>query len=522
MIRLAKWLLLFGLSGFAVSCTATGVDSVGASCASDSDCESDLVCRQAFCALAETKTFDLGFRLIPSNDSPLQPQTLPTSPVTNDEPVSIALTPSVRASGRVLFVNDQNQVRSDGPLGILSFRKTSGISTPSKQVRLDSDSRYDVLLLPGTYQVNFVPDDPQTPPRTWRDLELSLDTDPQLTVPARQMTVSGTILDAGLPLRSAGLATASVVAVAEDGTASTSDSTDDSGNFQIQITPAEKTYGLRVSTTENVGTTIDIERALECDISRCRNLLGADDQFLVQLESLLGERIATQIELVGDLEDLRGATLELQADFSWGSINQRVQVTNSARLEFLLPLGSWQATLRPTQDSGLSALESLIDVSPDSAIHDLEPNPRIGAQLRLVSSEMPLAGARVEVRKTQNEAESIVLTTDDNGELELLLDEASNYRILVTPGTSDLPRSLLVASSAELAAATEIEVPLGAAIWGYVLEAPSSDNDWVGSADVTVQATQELSGEQLTVGEANTRADGYFRMLVPAAPITLR
>lgn len=522
MIRLAKWLLLFGLAGFAVSCTATGIDSVGASCASDSDCESDLVCRQAFCATAETKNFDLGFRLIPSNDSTLQPQTLPTSAVSNDEPISIALIPSVRASGRVLFVNDQNQVRSDGPLGILSFRKTSGISTPAKQVRLDSDSRYDVLLLPGTYQINFVPDDPQTPPRTWRDIELSLDTDPQLTVPTKQITISGTILDAGLPLRSAGLASASVVAVADDGTVSSSDITDDSGNFQIQIAPAEKIYGLRISASENVGTTLDIKRALECDISRCRNLLGADDQFLVQLESLLGERFATQVELVGDLEDLRGATLELQADFPWGSINQRVQVTNSARMEFLLPIGSWQATLRPTQESGLSAIESVIEVSRDTSNHVLEPAARRIAQLRLISSEAPLPGARVEVRKIQNEAESIVLTSGDDGELEILLDDAADYWILVTPGTSNLSRSVLVASGDELEAASEVEVPLGAAIWGYVLEAPSSDNDWVGAADVTVQATQVVSGEHLTVGEANTRTDGYFRMLVPAAPITLR
>lgn len=522
MIGAAKWLLCLGVAWLALSCTATGIDAVGASCASDSDCESDLVCRQAFCATAQTKSFDLGFRLIPSNDSTLQPQTLPTSVVSNDEPISIALIPSVRASGRVLFVNDQNQVRSDGPLGILSFRKTSGISTPSKQVRLDSDSRYDVLLLPGTYQINFVPDDPQTPPRTWRDIEISLDTDPQLTVPARQITVSGTILDAGLPLRSTGLAAASVVAVAEDGTVSTSDTTDDSGNFQIQIAPAEKTYGLRISATENVGTTFDIKSALECDISRCRNLLGADDQFLVQLESLLDERFATEVELVGDLEQLRGATLELQSTFSWGSLNQRVQVTNSTRLEFLLPLGDWNAIFRPTQESGLSAIESVIEVSGDTPKHVLEPRPQRVVELRLVSSEMPLAGARVEIRKIQHEAESMVLTSGDNGEIEILLDDVADYRILVTPGTSNLSRSVLVASSDELVASSLIEVPLGAAIWGYVLEAPSSENDWVGSADVTVQATQDVAGEQLTVGEANTRTDGYFRMLVPAAPITLR
>jgi len=515
--------LIIALLGISLGCTAMEPEPIGGTCTSSSECASDELCRLDFCVLNSEVVQNFGFRLVPPNTSMLQPQSVPPAEVSSDEPISIALIPSVRVAGRLLFVNDQNQVRSDGPLGILSLERSSSTTRSSRQQRLDTDSRFDLFVLPGTYTLTFVPDDAETPPKVWSEIALNLDTDPQLTIPARRLAVSGTVLDQPFNAgRLMGLGRARVVALSDRGAASTVGETDDSGAFRIYLLPDSHTYGLRV-TFEDEGSTFEVslKEALECSNTRCVNLLGEDEQFLVQLGSFMTTRIRRKFQFEAAGEDLSGSSVEFTATYPWGAIRLRhsVDVTNSISVN--LPNGDWTVHVKPPADSALASTSYSLRLLDDNVLENIALSQKLNVSLEIIYAGSPVPQSRVEFKPTRGDGDGLVLTTDEDGRLDARLDPDSVYRVLITPGLSAAPRTGLVASASSLSSATKITVPRPTVVWGHVFEPPGDDDVWTPIQDVTVQVFELRDGESLTLGESSTRENGQFKILVPASKATL-
>ena len=63
-------------------------------------------------------------------------------------------------------------------------------------------------------------------------------------------------------------------------------------------------------------------------------------------------------------------------------------------------------------------------------------------------------------------------------------------------------------------------LPPAAILVGNVLGTPQLDaeKEWAPVENVLVQVVEQIENENVTVGEATTRADGEFRVLIPATP----
>lgn len=494
-------------------------------CSMDSDCGSDQVCRYDFCVAPSSGPIDLGFRLVPPNTSTLQPQSIVPARVSPEENISIALLSSVRVAGRLLFVNDQNQVRADGPLGVLTFEKRGGLNPVVKQQRLDTDSRYDLYVLPGTYTLTFVPDDLETPPRVWTDVSFNLDTDPQLTIPARRLSVTGVIYDTLVPgFRSQAVPRARVVALTENGAGSTVAETDEAGFFRLFLLPQASVYDLRVVfENEALFREYTLRKALECGGTRCTNLLGEDDQFLVQLDAIMSNAKERQIRFRSSVPgvSLAGASVELASDFEWGTLRIRKVLDQMGEVRTALPSGSWTVLVTTSSDSRTGNLESTLDVQNDLPAYELDLPSRLQVNLDVTDGSIFFEDTRIEIRPL-GRGEAQVVTTDASGRLSTQVDPKMAYRISVTPGVAGQPRSALIATAEELAEARSLLLPKATAIAGRVFGPPGSDDEWVPVGDVTIQAFDGTFGESVILGESNTREDGGFRMLIPVGPAILQ
>lgn len=497
-------------------------DTTSKVCLEDSDCGGGLVCRYDFCVVSTSEPVNLGFRLVPPNTSTLQPQSIAPALISLDESVSIAFLSSVRVTGRLLFVNEQNQVRADGPLGVLTFEKHGGQNPVIKQQRLDSDSRYDLYLLPGTYTLTFVPDDLETPPRVWTDVVFNLDTDPQLTIPARRLSLTGVIYDNLVPgLRSQAVPRAKVVALNANGAGSTVGETDEAGFFRLFLLPQAGIYDLRVVfENESQFREYTLRKALECDTTRCTNLLGEDDQFLVQLDAVMATAKERQIRFNAPGVSLAGTSVELAAEFAWGTLRIRKVLDEMGELRAAMPPGMWSVLVTTPADSQAGNLEVELDVQSGSTMLDMEVPQRLNVELDVTDGSQFFEDTRLEIRPL-GRGESQVVTTNSEGALITRVDPNTKYRISITPGTAGQPRSALLATAEELAAANRLVLPAATAIAGSVFGPPGSESEWAPVSDVTIQAFDQNFGESVILGETNTREDGSFRMLIPVGPATL-
>lgn len=503
-------------------CTANSVEgpTPGARCVADGECPTSLVCRYDVCVTEDLPARTLAFRLVPPNSTTWKPQWVSASEIDADEPLNIALIPSVEVAGKLLYVNDANQIRPDGPSGVLTFRR-EGQRDALEQYRVESDSRYATYLLPGRYSIVFVPDDTAAPPVSFGTREFTLDTDPELTVPARSVSVTGSLRDALAPgIRATAVARANVVAVSSTtGTASSVGTTDEDGFFTLNVLPQPERYDLRLSyETETYLREVTIRDALDCTESKCTNLLADDDTFQVSLEGVIGTsnvskvRVQTSTELI---PDFTGVVVELRGEFAWGTTRIRRQLQASGEFDVRLPEGSYTTVVSVPREFPFSGVTKTLETSPNQDVLAVDLRPKVSASATIVGLDDRLVdGAVVEFRKSE-ESDPIVVTSDENGEVQVLL-EAVPHRVVVSSNQSGVARGVYTWDPNQPKA--RLELPPAAILVGNVLGSPQTDDakEWAPVENVLVQVVEQIDSENVTVGEATTRADGEFRVLIPA------
>lgn len=522
MRRNDKIVALFALLA---GCTAepNSGSAPSANCTADSECPSDLVCRYDLCVTVQSEPRELAFRLVPPNSSTWRPQTVKPALVSLDEAVNIALAPSVRVAGKLLYISESNQLRPDGPSGVLTFTR-EGMSQSSEQYRVESDSRYAIYLLPGRYQVTFVPDDAGAPPVNFGVKEFSLDTDPELTVPVRNLTVTGAIRDAAGPgLRAQALPDASVVAISrQTGAMSSVGTTDASGFFSFSLLPASDRYDLRVRhETSDYMREVTAFDALDCTASKCTNLLSEDATFQVSLDGVVGMSRPHAITVRANSEqaiDFAGVVVEIKGTFDWGTARVRRALSSTGTFEVQVPDGDYEIVVTTAAEFPLAGktLEVRLDETEVKASVALEP--KVKAQLDVVDLEgSPAAGARVELR-AEKSADPMVVTADDDGRVEVFL-EAVPHRVVVSASQVGVARGVYewLPSKPE----RRLDLPAAAVLTGNVLGTARTmerqgESAWEAVENVSVQVLEKFGESMVTVGESTTRGDGGFKVLIPA------
>ncbi len=515
--------ILVILGVLASGCTAASEASnaPGVRCIADSECPSQLICRYDVCVSSEVVPRKLAFRMVPPNSTTWKPQSISASTIDVEDSVTIALLPSIRVAGKLLYVNEANQVRPDGPSGVLTFRR-EGQNNSLEQYRVESDSRYSTYLLPGRYDVSFVPDDISAPPVGFGLREFVLDTDPELTVPVRSISVTGSLRDSpGVGRRAEAVQNASVVAVSRTtGAVSSVGTTDAEGFFTFNLLPQQELYDLRVSyETNDYLREITIFRALECTMAQCSNLLGDDDTFQVSLEAIVGDAAQRQVNLTaarGELvPDFSGVVMEMNGSMPWGTARVRRTLDASGSFGARLPDGDYEVVVSAPQTFPLSSKRDAISVGVDDTSITIPLGPKVNASLEVLDLEnLPGIDARVEFQRLDG-SDPIVMTSDENGMVSVLLEDAK-HRIVITAMQNGVARGVF--NWDPMVPTMTLQLPAAAVLTGSVLGAPAdvSNKEWQTVEDVAVQVLENYDGSQVTVGETTTRADGTFRVIIPA------
>jgi len=505
-------------------CTGAPSDSKtpGVRCIADSECPSQLICRYDVCVSSEVLPRELSFRLVPPNSTTWKPQSVSASTVDVEEPVTIALVPSIRVAGKLLYVNEANQVRPDGPSGVLTFRR-EGQSQSLEQYRVESDSRYSTYLLPGRYDVSFIPEDTSAPPVSFGTRDFVLDTDPELTVPVRAISVTGSLRDSpGSGIRAEAVQNASVVAVSRTtGALSSVGTTDAEGFFTFNVLPQADLYDLRVSYDTNVYLReITIFQALDCTMAKCTNLLGDDDTFQVSLEATVGDSAQRRVNLVPErselIPDFSGVVVEMNGTMPWGTARVRRTLDASGSFEARLPDGEYEVVVSSPQAFPLSGKRDSLALVADDAAITIGLSAKVSASIEVLDLEnLPAVDARLEFQR-QDASDPIVMTADAEGKVEVLLEDAP-HRIVITAMQNGVARG--VSEWTPSSPTMSVHLPAAAVLTGSVLGAPTdaSNKEWQAVEDVAVQVLENYDGANVTVGETTTRADGTFRVIIPAS-----
>lgn len=503
-------------------CTAASTNDAlpTATCASDSECPADLRCTYDVCVNPDAPARSLGFRLVPPNSTTWKPQWVAPSEVSPDEPVTIGLVTSVKVAGNLLYVDEANKAASGGPSGVLTFRR-DGQRDSTEQYRIGSNTSYSTYLLPGRYFVTFVPEDRTAPPVNFGLKDFSLDTDPELYVPARSIAVSGSLKDAlARGMQASAVAGASVVAISRTtGAMSGIGTTDSDGFFTIKILPLVDRYDLRVTyDTDNSLREVTIHDALDCTETKCRNLLAADETFQVSLEAIVGDSSSRTLSVQAPDQSVRnfsGVVIELKGEFTWGTTRVRRTLDGDGMFSARLPIGSYSVLATTPQDFPLSGITDEISIDDSTEVQLINLPPKITASLSFFGLENePAAGAKVEFQ-SDGSVDPVVVAADETGAVSALLEEHS-YRVIVTPSQLGVARGVFDWSP--LKPRQSYTLPPASVLTGSVLGTPpdAAEAMWQPVEDVTVHVIETFDNANIVVGEATTRSDGGFRVVIPA------
>lgn len=516
--------ILVMMGVFLAGCTDASSDSKtpGVRCVADSECPSQLICRYDVCVSSEVIPRELSFRLVPPNSTTWKPQSVSESTINVDEPVPIALVPSIRVAGKLLYVNEANQVRPDGPSGVLTFRR-EGQKQSLEQYRVESDSRYSTYLLPGRYDVSFIPDDSSAPPVGFGTRDFVLDTDPELTVPVRAISVTGSLRDSPGPgIRAEAVQNASVVAVSRTtGALSSVGTTDSEGFFTFNLLPQADLYDLRVSyETNDYLREITIFQALDCTMAQCSNLLGEDDTFQVSLEATVGDSAQRQVNLVPDrtetTPDFSGVVIEMNGTMPWGTARVRRTLDASGSFTARLPHGEYEVVVSTPQSFPLSGKRDSVALAVDDTTVAVGLSAKVSASIEVLDLEnLPAADARLEFQR-QDASDPVVVTANAEGKVDVLLEDTP-HRIVITAMQNGVARAVVAWTPSS--PTMTVRLPAAVVLTGSVLGAPAdaSNTEWQAVEDVAVQVLEKFDGSHVTVGETTTRADGTFRVIIPSS-----
>lgn len=538
-------LLLMGL-GPAGCASEDPLDPINAqtprTCQSDAECAPGLICRLDICSATATTTRKLEFTFLPSNASGYLPQRTGALNINPNDELSFELLPSLKVEGTIS--------RSDDPQptsGTLIFERSEEQNKERLYTR-QSDVRqgsFLVELVPGEYDVTFLPSDDRLPPRVWRDqrFELNSDFSRALLIPR---TISGNVSyrepSADPNALPRFVPQAKVVAVSRDtGDLSTIGYTDDQGYFTLNVWPDTGVYDLVVapSKPDALVPTVVFSEALDTSGPNATQALSLGEYTAQGARVLLTLPDSVKEQLDFSPADLRitlraslgKGTLQLNARFAQiGSLGRDDESLWALDVE-LLPL-NYEIELTPPASSRYARTtitRALSNLSDDPIILSLNEKLPIQGQLLYQGpggESMPSVNTEIKISLKQetkkvgglnsnDQQDPILVTTDEQGRFYTHL-EARDYELEVTPrAETGQPKqfySLEAAQVEETAQGRDLiwQLPSPVVVAGTVY-----DDLYRGQADLAVQIHEVYEGKRRLVAQGQTSRQGVFKLVLP-------
>jgi Cys-rich repeat protein len=499
-------------------------------CTADAQCPERQICRKNYCVVETASPLEIGLNFIPPNSSPYLPQRIEPRLLDVDDELQIGLEASIAIHGKVFFAD----AATLGPTGVLIVRRPQAEDSFFTYQIPVTRGNFQGFILPGHYDLHFVPDDPSLPRKVWRNKLFTSDTVEELALPQPRelLTVTGSITHKHAAANGEGndlpVPNARVIAIATDtGNMSTAAVTDESGNYQIQVFPRSGTYALHISPADD--TTIIPEVVIE---GRFVAETFNPPPVSVSLGTYLPVSLPLNLQLFEpdsfpspDLLDFEAMTVVFRGQVGNGKVSRQATVTSSGRVNVNLLPAVYDIEIIPSAQSPLARtlhrheltalldrleLTLLLKQRVQGRVQHPDGTPLENTRLRFEATSV--TGER-SAGRSQSESFAPRTTTDMEGRFEVWL-EPSNYVVTVTPqGPTGLGRQLLYRTADALTGSDEwiIDVTAPSLLAGTLY-----GDDWAPVPDVTVQAFANLAGRLRVVGEAQSNGRGEFRLLLPA------
>lgn len=527
-------------------------------CQQDSECPGEQICAQNICTIAQAReTRRLGFTFIPENSSSFLPQRTMQLDVAPGDQLDFVLEQSIVVEGEISLADSPNIIQR----GTIVFEPAGNADNLLRhQTSIQPSGRFDIELLPGTYDVTFVSAESDLPNRRWLGIEIgNAATSLPLTLPSRNklVTINGTIThrDPDLGPQSAPLPVegARVLAVAADGTTSTAGVTDERGRYQIQVW--EDTGANSLSIGPSSPDTL-IPRVVE------QKVLDPSKQDQLTPSTMIGTWRASSTEIKFDplLVDALEEELEILRERRMASSDDTTEDENDA-----LDITEWKVTARAKLDRGSLDVNFTLDeaiadetgkgITVLTVPHEIIIRPPANYPIGQISFETPangvnlielaileiplrrkvtgtvldaqgepLANARLEMRhvmmtegtsiKSAFSAEDqrlLTLETNSKGVFTAWLEPNWEYDVVVSPSAStNAPRGIFALAPGDEEVTFTMPEPM--LIYGSVLDA-----NLEGQGNLLIEVYETFRNERRVICETRTGSDGSFRMIAPAA-----
>lgn len=504
-------------------------------CRADAECDSADSCRAGFCVASQEPTRQLEFTFLPGARSGHLAQRLMASAVDPAQSLQFVLEPSLRVSGQVAFTSSLRTVS-----GTLIFQPEGATDRTlfTRQVKLDQGGAYEIFVTPGVYTITFVPSNAPaqintarpTPGRVWKAQRLEADTALNLRLPDPdqirpvEMLLSSRQDSPGL---GAGLAGVRVVAISrETGVSSTSDVTDEDGQFVLYLWRDTGVYDLLLSPTA--------EAASPAPTTTLTSWLDSSQPTLSQnieldADAVVSREITITLDdeaLASDVVEPTEVQLIIRAQTETGELSMTRALDASGQLvaqlaprlyevEIVPPPASRYARTVVTLDA-TDPLTRAITITPDARravtlqVRDHRGDPVGNARVEIVANAQaddPLASAYGVPWKT---------TTDAAGEATVWLEQR-DYTVQITPPVdSGLPRATttLKALDEQDAATLPITLARPGLVEGTVWS--NEAGKFKAQDGVLLQIHEVRQGQRVLLGEGQTNARGDFALIIPS------
>lgn len=530
--------LLLGCAACAADDEALSKHTNAPVCITDADCAPELMCRLSYCSATATTTRQLEFTFLPSNNSGYLPQRTSALTINPQDELAFELLPSLKVEGAISRSDDPQPVT-----GTLIFERSEEQSKErlyTRQINV-RQGQFQAELVPGLYNVTFLPEDEALPQRTWKAQRFELNSDFTRALPIPR-TISGNVLfrdplaDPNSPPRF--VQEAKVVAVSrETGELSTIGQTDEQGYFTLNVWPDSGVYDLVVSPSSATALVprVVFEGALDTDGPNTTQSLNLGEFSSQGAEVFLALPEALKEQLDFSPSDLRvilraplgKGTLQLSTRFAQvGVTGENIKtpwvlglklLPLEYEIELIPPASSRFARTILTRDLRMATKASEVSLEekvPFSA--QLLQRAVSGAYVPATQAEVYLSPRELTTPKTSGTSEMlepILAKTDDQGRLYTHV-ELRDYDIEVIPRASPgQPRAFYTLRADQIMQAQELVWRLPAPV---VLVGTVFDEQYQGQADLAVEIHELTNGERRLVAQGQTKRQGTFKLILPS------
>lgn len=491
---------------------------VPGACAADSECPGTEICLSSICSVEPPEgLIDYGLIITPPRSSGVARQVISVQslPLRDAE---IIVDATDRVFGEIQLTNGE-----PAPDGTVIAQPESGdlyqgIQTPLR------DGHFEIHLPPGAFRFLLVIDDSRWPRLYFEAEEFPLENS-ELTLEIPQFhelrTITGEIsrelLGGPLDLLSEPVEGAIVTAL---GTGSqfraTEAVTDEDGHFQLRLPPGEERFDILIAPgPDNLFIPYaSFSEAIEETTTEVSLSLG---EWLLDLVPLSLELLTETIS--GEEPNWSDYRVNIRRSLGLGELLLTPEVDDQGRIETDILSGSYDIEIITPPGDPWSSATTQTGLLDGLTGLEVELESRHQLSVSAVSAHgQPVVDTRTTIARTPdlNFVEQ-ASRSDGAGQFSIWVDPG-DYRIALFPSSaSGLPRHhqdiIFPADTEDSALTIELESPM--VVTGQL----STDAGEVVSA-TTIEAFQiGPGGEPMIISKGRSRADGSFRMVLPASVV---